>query len=160
MMLRTMTRAGLACLLLAGCLSAGPAAAAAAFGPRLGYTHHEGLDLWHFGGHARLGELFPNVEITPGVELGFGSHTKIYTANGDVTYRATELVGAPWGLHVGGSLSLNHFDWQHGSDTHLGLSALVGVSRELGQASEVFGEVRIGILDSPHLKITFGTTFF
>ena len=148
----------LLCLLLPVAVSA--SAGLPPLGPRAGYTHHKGLDQWHVGAHARLGELFPNVEATPGVELGFGSHTAFVTVNGDATYRATELVASPWGLHLGGSLSFNYFDWRQGSDVHLGLSALAAVSRELGLGQEVFGEVRIGILDSPRLKVTFGVTFF
>lgn len=141
-------------------LAAGSASAGLALGPRAGFTATDGLEQWHVGAHLRAGELLQNVEITPGCELGFGSHATIITANGDVTYKATELVTAPWGLHAGGSLSFNYFDWKGNSDVHLGLSGLVSVTRELGPASEVFTEVRVGILDSPDLKITFGLTFF
>lgn len=160
MKLRKATSRVFAAALLLGLLWAGAAAARIPLGVRAGYTHDDGIDQWHVGAHTRFNEVFPNVDVTPGLEFGFGDNVTIITANGDVTYRASEIVGPPWGLHLGGSLSLNYFDWPGDSDIHLGLSALVGVSRQLNEKTDLFTEVRIGILDSPDLKITLGATFF
>lgn len=129
-------------------------------GLRAGYTSEDGLKQMHVGAHTTVGELFPNVELNPSLEFGFGDDTTIITANGDLVYRFTELDTVTWSPYGGGSLSLNYFDWQHGSDTHLGLSALLGTRYALGTGHHLLGEIRIGILDTPDLKLTVGYSFF
>lgn len=130
-------------------------------GPRAGYTSWNGIHQMHFGGHARLGEIFPNMDLTPGVEMGFSDGFTVITINGDLTYRFTELTSPPWGLYAGGSLSLNYLDSDlMNGNLDLGLSALVGSTRRLDNGHEVLGEVRLGLLDSPGFKLTFGYTFF
>jgi len=114
-------------------------------GPRVGYTSWDGISQVHFGAHAKLGELFPNVEMTPNIEMGFGDDYTIITLNGDLAYQFTELTSAPWGLYGGGSLSLNYLDHDLvDGNLDLGFSAIAGV----------------GILDSPDFKATIGYTFF
>jgi len=125
-------------------------------GPRVGYTNWNSLNQIHLGAHARLGELFPNVEMTPSVELGFGGDLTVLTINGDLVYKFTELAQDPWGFYGGGSLSLNYLD----SDLDLGLSALLGTTYNLSNGNTVLGEIRLGILDSPDFKLTFGYTLF
>ena len=129
-------------------------------GLRLGYTDWEGISQTHVGAHAKLGDIAPNFALTPGFELGFGDDVTVLTLNGDVVYRATEAVARPWGLYGGGSLSLNYVDTDFASDTDLGLSALAGVTYDLDRGDEVMVELRLGVLDSPGLKLTFGYTFF
>lgn len=130
-------------------------------GPRIGYTHWDGINQLHFGGHVKLGELFPNVELSPGLEMGFSNGYTVIVVNGDLAYQFTELTSAPWGLYGGGSLSLNYLDHDLlEGNLDLGLSALVGVTRQLNNGNEVLGEIRLGVLDSPEFKVTFGYTFF
>lgn len=129
-------------------------------GLRAGYTSWNSIHQFHFGGHAKLGDLFPNVALIPNLEVGMGDNVTVITANGDLVYRVTELTEAPWGPYVGGSLSLNIVDTDAGSDSDLGLSAVGGTTYLLDNGNEVFGELRVGIMDSPGLKITVGYTFF
>ncbi len=130
-------------------------------GPRVGYTHWDGINQMHFGAHAKLGELFPNVEMTPSLEMGFNNGYTIITLNGDLAYQFTELTTTNYGLYGGGSLSLNYLDHDLvEGDVDLGLSALLGATRKMGNGDEVLGEIRVGILDSPDFKLTFGYTFF
>ena len=130
-------------------------------GVRVGYTDWDNVSQMHFGAHAKTGELFPNVDFTPGLEMGFGDDITIMTFNGDLAYKFTELMEAPWGLYAGGSLSLNYLNPRHlESDIHLGLSGLLGFTRLLSGGDELMLEARFGILDSPDFKITFGYTFF
>lgn len=151
-MIRTITLISLLLILIASSASA----LEYPVGARMGYTHWSGLDQVHLGGHAKLGEIFPNAELTPGVEVGFGGGFTVMTINGDLVYKFTELTNHPWGLYGGGSLSLNYLD----SDFDLGLSALIGTTYKLSDGNEILGEVRLGFLDSPDLKITFGYTLF
>ena len=130
-------------------------------GVRAGYTSWEGLNQFHFGGHAKLGDLFPNVALTPNLELGFGDGATVVAVNGDLVYRFTELANAPWGPYAGGCLSFIFVDVSGaGSDTDLGLSGVVGTTYTLSGGNEVFAEVRFGIMDSPGFKFTVGYTFF
>ena len=130
-------------------------------GPRVGYTSWDSISQVHFGGHAKLGELFPNVEMTPNIEMGFGDNFTVITLNGDLAYQFTELTTAPWGLYGGGSLSLNYLDNdQIDGNLDLGFSAIAGVTRKLGNQNEILAELRLGILDSPDFKATIGYTFF
>lgn len=132
-----------------------------AFGVRGGYTGWNGISQLHLGGHLKMGEVFPNVDFTPGLEAGFGDNITIITLNGDMTYNFTELVERPWNLYGGGSLSFNYFNPDGGgSDSHLGLSALLGLERTFANDHQGLVEVRVGIMDSPDFKLTFGYTLF
>ena len=130
-------------------------------GPRVRYTSFDGISQMHFGAHAKLSDLFPNVQFTPNIEMGFGDDLTLVTLQGDLSYRFTELVSFPWELYGGGCLALNYlkpanFD----SDFQLGLSALAGISKALNNGDELLLETRFGILDSPDFKLTLGYTFF
>ena len=130
-------------------------------GLRAGYTNWENYSQLHFGAHAKLGDIFPNVQLTPGVEIGLGDSLNLVTINGDMTYRFTELVSFPWELYGGGCLSLNYINPDEvESDFQLGLSVLLGLSKTLAGGDEVMVETRLGILDSPGFKLTLGYTFF
>jgi hypothetical protein len=131
------------------------------FGIRAGYTSWKSLDQIHVGGHFYLGEIFPNVEFTPGVEVGFGDSATVMALNGDVTYLFTEFVGYPWGLYGGGSLAFILVNPDFGdSDTDLGLSGLVGTTYTFANDHKGMAEVRFGIMDSPSFKLTLGYTLF
>lgn len=139
----------------------GRSAHSARYGVRAGYTDWDGLSQIHVGAHAYLGELWPNIEFTPNVELGFGGDAFVMTLNGDVTYLFTELVGFPWGLYGGGSLSFNLVDPQSGgTETDLGFSVLAGTTYTLANDHKAMAEIKFGIIDSPTFKITFGYTLF
>jgi hypothetical protein len=129
-------------------------------GIRAGYTNWESSDQFHVGAHAKLGDIFQNVAFTPGFEIGFDSDITVLTVNGDVAYRFTEFVTSPWGMYGGGSLSFNFVDWAGDSNTDLGLSLLAGGTYALDRGDELLAEIRVGVMDSPGFKITFGYTFF
>lgn len=132
-----------------------------AFGLRGGYTGWDGLSQLHLGAHLKMGEILPNVDFTPNIEAGFGDNVTVITVNGDVAYNFTEFVEQPWNVYGGGTLGFNYFNPDNGgSDTHLGLSALLGLERTLANDHEAMIEIRVGILDSPDFKLTFGYTFF
>lgn len=159
-MTRTQRLAPVLAFALALALAAPVRAERPPLGLRAGYTSWESIHQFHFGGHAKLGDLFPNVALVPGLEVGMGDDVTVVTANGDLVYRVTELSQAPWGPYAGGSLSFNFIDSDAGSDSDLGLSAVGGTTYALDNGNEVFVELRLGIMDSPGLKITAGYTFF
>jgi len=157
-----MKRSVLVLVIVAAAAAAVPAdAVTPPLGARVGYTSWEGLHQFHFGGHAKLGDLFPNVALTPNFEIGLGDNATVVAVNGDLVYRFTELANAPWGPYAGGCLSFIFVDFSDvGSDTDLGLSGVVGTTYALGSGNEVLAEFRFGIMDSPGFKFTVGYTFF
>jgi hypothetical protein len=161
----------LSMLLLISGLVAGPAGAQSTdsgsrvlpvpTGLRAGYTSWDEVSQMHFGAHAKLGDLFPNVQLVPSLEMGFGDGLTLVAVNGDLSYRFTELVSYPWELYGGGSLAFNYIKPRNvDSDFQLGLSGLVGLSKTLSGGNEIMFETRFGILDSPGFKATIGYTFF
>lgn len=131
------------------------------FGIRAGYTNWKNYDQFHFGGHVYLGELWPNIELTPNAEVGFGDDVFIMTLNADLTYLFSEFVRYPWGLYGGGSLSFNLVNPGVGdSATDLGFSVLAGARYTFSNDHIGMFELRAGIIDSPDIKLTFGYTLF
>ena len=132
-----------------------------AFGVRAGYTSWDNISQIHLGAHLKLGEIFPNVRFTPNIEAGFGDDATVIILNGDLAYSFTEFVAQPWNLYGGGALSFNYLDIKNfDSQTDLGLSALLGLDYSLSNGHEGMVEIRVGVMDSPDFKLTFGYTFF
>ena len=140
--------------------SALPVAADTPIGLRAGITDWGQLNQFHFGADFRLGELFPNVEFTPNFEIGVGDDATILSVNGDLAYQFTELVTSPWGMYGGGALSLHYMDFNNHTDTDLGLNALVGFTKVFTNGHMGLAEIRLGVLDSPDFKLTFGYSLF
>lgn len=132
-----------------------------ALGLRAGYTDWAGRNQLHLGAHLKLEEVLPNIQVTPGVEAGFGDGATLITVNGDVTYSFSEFFEHPWHLTGGASLGLIYVNPDDaGSATDLGLSALVGIERSFANEHRGLVELRFGLIDSPDFKLTFGYTFF
>jgi hypothetical protein len=152
--------------LAASILALAPAAARArtattGFGPRVGYTRDVSLDQIHFGGQAWIADLFGNtIVILPSVEFGLGAGATLLAINGDVVYEFTEFAQNDWSFYAGAGLALNRYDSEASGGTEFGLNALGGATRKLPGNKVAFGELRLGIEDSPDVKLTFGLTFF
>ncbi|MCP4293766.1 MAG: hypothetical protein GY780_18205 [bacterium] len=130
-------------------------------GPRIGYTKWDDVSQVHFGGHLNTGDIFPNIAFRSSAELGFGDGYTIVAVNGDVVYRFTELTTPPWGFYSGASLAAIYLDHDLiDSNVDLGFSGVAGVTKKLDERHGLLGEIRIGLVDSPDVKITFGYTFF
>jgi hypothetical protein len=166
-----MTRGRLLPLLTcAALLLAGPAAAQVGYtdteatypiGVRAGYTSWEDVGQMHFGVDYRMGEIMENLSFTPNLEIGLGDNLTVAAFNGDVTWSFSEMVSAPWGLYGGGSLALIWADPEGGdANSDLGISALAGLTRRFDNGHEGLLEFRVGLMDSPGLKITLGYSLF
>jgi len=127
-------------------------------GVRAGFTGSP--DQFHFGAHAFTGELFTGVDLTPNVEIGLGSGFTTIALNADFTYNFSELMSPPWGFYAGSELGLIIMNHDLASATDIGLSGLCGVTKILDNGHTAMAELKVGILDSPDIKITFGYTFF
>ena len=136
-------------------------AAGMGYGPRIGYTHDAGLDQVHVGGQALIGDFGTNLVVIPSLEVGFGSDMTLLALNGDVVYDFTELATATWGFYAGLGLAFNRWNYDTGNHNDVGMNAVVGTTWSLPSGrNEAFGELRIGIEDSPDFKLTFGVNVF
>ncbi len=131
------------------------------WGPRLGLTVTP--DQVHLGLHADFGDFAPRVRFQPNVELGFGDHERVGAINAEAFYRFLPD-GDLWNPYLGGGLGLNLVSFSgegfhHDSETDLGLNLLGGVEKEIMPGNRVFAEMKVGLVDSPDLKITAGWTF-
>lgn len=150
-------------MLFSASLSSGQTSSAhdTPFGVRAGYTNWRSYSQPHVGGHAYIGELWPNIEFTPNFELGFGDNVFIMTLNGDLTYLFSDFVRHPWGLYGGGSLSFNLVNPKiEKTRTDIGFSVLLGTRYTFSNDHIGMFELRAGVIDSPHIKATFGYTLF
>ena len=145
----------LSLLLLAGAVQASENIP---MGLRAGFT--SGQDQFHMGAHAYTGEIFTGVDLTPNVEIGFGSGFTTIALNADFTYSFTELMTPPMGMYAGGELGLIIVDTDFGSNSDLGFSALCGFTKTFDNGHSGLAEIKLGIIDSPDFKLTFGYTFF
>jgi hypothetical protein len=130
-------------------------------GVRAGYTSWENVGQMHFGAQVQMGEIMENLSFTPNLEIGLGDNLTVAALNGDVTWSFSDMVSAPWGLYGGGSLGLIWVDADNASaNSDLGLSALGGLTRRFDNGHDGFLELRVGLLDSPGLKVTLGYSLF
>jgi len=133
------------------CLAASTASAGA-FGIRGGYTIDP--DQFHVGGHFNVGQIFKPIRLVPNVEIGFGDNYTLWALNADFIWDISESA-----FSLGGEVGLNisSFDSDHGggSNSDLGLSIL----GDYRFNEKLFGEVKLGLADSPDVKLTVGYNF-
>jgi hypothetical protein len=135
---------------------------AAPVGIRYGLTFDP--DQFHVGIHSVLAEPFPNIAFTPNLEIGLGDHLTVIAFNAELIYPAERSAYRSWRAYVGGGLGLNHYDWDSerrhdDSRNDIGLNILGGMSRTLRSGNEIFFELKLGLEDSPDVKLTSGFTF-
>jgi hypothetical protein len=130
------------------------------FGPRIGLSNNP--DQVVFGGQLSLGEVAPDLSLSPNVEVGLGDHMSLIALNADLQYHFA-VQGSSWKPYAGGGLSVNWFSFDDriggGSDTQAGVNFLVGAAVPTKTGSQFFSELRLGAGDIPDLKLMFGWNF-
>ena len=160
----------LLCLLLL----AGVMTASTALGQELGvrsYGLRGGIninpDQFNFGAHVDAGTLASRVRFQPSFELGLGNGVTVAAANFDAHYLFTARRFRPY---AGGGLGINFIDVTSGIGQAEGLNiepvlnlvarAEWGVPRPGSRAFRRYlVEVRVGMGDTPELKLVAGLTF-
>jgi hypothetical protein len=159
-------------VVLAACLATAPQARAQdlgvqAFGLRSGVSMNP--DQFHFGAYLNAGHFTERVRFQPSFEIGLGNGLKLGALNADALY-----LFAPrrWRPYAGGGLGINFIDVTNGVGQARGLEIepvlnLVG-GIEWGVSKSKTGsrslhryllEARLGLGDTPELKLTAGITF-
>jgi len=130
------------------CLAASTASAGG-FGIRGGYTVDP--DQFHVGGHYNVGQIFKPMRLVPNVEIGFGDNLTFWALNADLIWDIPESA-----FSIGGEIGLNIVDHDNGgSKSDLGLSIL----GDYRFNEKFMGEVKLGLSDSPDVKLTVGYNF-
>jgi hypothetical protein len=148
--------------------------AAGSFGQELGvrsYGLRGGVNLnpdqFNFGAHVDAGRLTSRIRLQPSFELGFGNGVLLAATNFDAHYLFTAKRFRPY---AGGGLGLNFIDVENGMGSGGGLDIepvlnLVG-GAEWGAPKAGSGafrryllEARIGLGDTPELKLVAGINF-
>jgi hypothetical protein len=117
---------------------------------------------FHFGGHFETEPLIDRLSFRPNFEVGTGSDLTAVTLNFEFAYHIP-INNKPWWIYVGAGPALNIFRYdddrpgsgRNGTDAEGGFNILLGVEHRDG----LFGELKVGALDSPDLKFTVGYTF-
>jgi len=153
--------------MVAAFLCSGPAHAADSvgfrgWGPRIGLTSDP--DQIHFGAHFDFGRFARHLRWQPNVEVGVGSDQTVVAWNiFEVAYRFAGRWDR-WSPYLGGGMGLNVYGGRDGilddTTSRVGVSALGGIEKGLSGGDRMFLEAKVGLDDSPDLKLTVGWTFF
>jgi hypothetical protein len=112
-------------------------------------------DQFYFGGHYDTGYIFEHLSFRPNLEVGLGDDRTTVAANFEFAYWFP-VRDKPFTVYVGGGPALNIFryDLPAGSTTDAkpGFNLLVGALHKSG----LFAELKLGLIDSPAVKIGFG----
>ena len=148
--------------------------ASTAFGQELGvrsYGLRGGVNLnpdqFNFGAHIDAGRLASRVRFQPGLELGLGNGVTLVSTNFDAHYLFTARRVRPY---AGGGLGINFIDVTSGIGRGGGLNiepvlnlvagAEWGAPRRGSRAFRRYLlEARVGMGDTPELKLVFGFSF-
>jgi hypothetical protein len=131
------------------------------WGPRVGISVEP--DQFFFGGQADYGYFLKIIRLQPNFEIGFGDSATLVTINFDAAYRPVQA-GSSWTPYVGGGIGVNFYSWEieyghRKNATKVGVSALGGIGREWPNGARFFLEVKLGVINSPDIKILAGGTF-
>jgi hypothetical protein len=113
-------------------------------------------DQFYFGGHIDTGRIAGNLSFRPNVEVGLGDNVTTVAGNFEFVYWFPLRRHAA-SVYAGGGPAVNFYRYSNdrGSDTKPGFNLLVGVAHRGG----LFGELKIGLLDSPEVKFGVGYTW-
>ena len=117
-------------------------------------------DQFFFGGHVESEPLIQTVRFRPSVEGGFGDHRTLLALNAEFVYPFdldndyTAYLSAGPAINV---ISINRDRPDPISDTRVepGFNFLGG----LEFPNNMFAELRVGLIDSPGVRVGFGYTF-
>jgi hypothetical protein len=117
-------------------------------------------DQFHFGGHFISDPIVSNLSFRPNLEVGVGNDITSICANLEFAFRIP-VPKSQLSAYIGAGPALNVY--RHGesriqpshTNTGGGFNLLFGLEHREG----LFGELKVGTIDSPEVKITVGFTF-
>lgn len=153
---RNFVRVTLALLFVVFAAGAAPAEAQT-FGVRGGASSSP--DQFYFGVHADTSPIADRISFRPNVEVGVGDDVTLLAMNLEFVYRHA-LPSSAWTILAGGGPAANYYSFDAGrrgedSDLGGGLNLLLGIEHSGG----LFGEIKVGLIDSPSVKFGVGFSF-
>jgi hypothetical protein len=144
--------ASLACVVL---IIAGRATAAVAqplsTGVRVGASADP--DQFYFGGHVETAALVDRIHFRPNAEIGIGDGVTLVALNFELAYKFRS--SKPWNAYAFAGPALNIVKVHDDSSAGGGFSIGLGIEHREG----LFGEIKVGFIDSPDFKIGIGYRF-
>jgi hypothetical protein len=125
------------------------------FGLRAGVSAEP--DQFHFGAHFASSPFIDKLTFRPNIEIGVGSHVTTVAANFEFAYRIP-ISKSHVSAYIGAGPALNLYRFsgnRSDTDSGGGFNVLIGIEHRRG----LFGEMKVGALDSPEFKFTIGYTF-
>jgi hypothetical protein len=110
-------------------------------------------DQFYFGGHVETGPIVDRIHFRPNVEIGVGNHATVIAINFELAYHFQS--SRPWHVYAFGGPALNIVDVNDDTGAHGGFNLGLGVEHRQG----LFGEIKVGMIDSPDFKIGIGYRF-
>lgn len=155
-------RLALALALAALVPAAARAGAFQTFGPHIGFS--TGPDQVVFGGQLQMGDIAPQIDFVPGVDVGFGDDATVVSLNGDFHYRFV-VEGMTWQPYAGGGVAIHFISFDNPgplsdrSFTRAGGTIVGGADVPTKGGSRFFVEGKIGLGDGPDFKAMAGWHF-
>lgn len=132
-------------------LSIGSQASAQTYGVRAGASIDP--DQFVIGGHVETKPLADRIHFRPNVEIGLGNDVTLTALNFELAYKFPARQA--WAVYAGGGPALNLIHYRGGSRAEGGFNIMLGAEHREG----LFGEVKVGAINSPDFKVTVGYTF-
>jgi len=134
-----------------GVLSATSASAQTSAGIRAGLSVDP--DQFYFGGHVETPPLIEELRFKPNVEIGVGNDATVVALNVEFAYVFPSQ--RDWNMYAGAGPALIIVDTARDTSSGGGFNMLVGASHSSG----LFVEFKVGVVDSPDVKIGVGYSF-
>ncbi|OGG44588.1 MAG: hypothetical protein A3F84_05510 [Candidatus Handelsmanbacteria bacterium RIFCSPLOWO2_12_FULL_64_10] len=116
-------------------------------------------DQFHFGFHVQA-VIVQQLRFQPNVEVGVGDNLTLIALNPELNYLFAAR--SPMKPYVGGGPGINVFDRRGpfgGTHTDVGVNFVFGIEVPLRRGPDFLAELKVGVGDTPDLKMTFGLTF-
>jgi hypothetical protein len=110
-------------------------------------------DQFYFGAHVETAPLVDRLRFRPNIEVGLGNNVTVVAVNLEFAYFLAASKG--WNVYAGAGPALNIIDTKVETSSEGGFNLLLGAAHSGG----LFGEIKVGFLDSPNFKVGVGYTF-
>ena len=149
-----LTIRSIVCASVLSAVVAAPAWAQSSAGIRAGVSGSP--DQFFFGGHVETGPVAEHTTFRPNVEVGVGDGLTLLAINLEFAYHVP-LKRHPWTVYFGGGPSaiISSPRGRNGSDVGGGFNIMLGIQAHRG----LFTELKVGLIDSPAVKLTVGYAF-